>query len=173
MCQFLYYQVSQFRCETPGCVNSAWTYREERGQFYLHQYLKEQPDLNYRSPAVFDEMINVLKFWLDLGVDGFRQDTVSNRKKDHEYYRYFEQKVTNILKYKITTAIGILFRYRAWSKTIVGEMSLVVLIRWRLMKMIGFITFIFIQIIFQKPKLFCNHLMILSKLIMIGKDCPN
>ena len=71
-------------------MNSAWTYREERGQFYLHQYLKEQPDLNYRSPAVFDEMIDVLKFWLDLGVDGFRQDTVSNRKKDHEYYRYFE-----------------------------------------------------------------------------------
>ena len=72
-------------------MNSAWTYREERGQFYLHQYLNEQPDLNYRSPAVFDEMINVLKFWLDLGVDGFRQDTVSNRKKEHEYYKYFER----------------------------------------------------------------------------------
>ena len=70
-------------------MNSAWTYREERGQYYLHQYLQEQPDLNYRSPAVFDEMINVLKFWLDLGVDGFRQDTVSNRKKEHEYYKYF------------------------------------------------------------------------------------
>ena len=69
-------QVSQFRCETPGCVNSAWTYREERGQFYLHQYLKEQPDLNYRTPAVIDEMIDVLRFWLDIGVDGFRQDTV-------------------------------------------------------------------------------------------------
>jgi glycosidase len=71
-----HFQVSQFRCETPGCVNSAWTYREERGQFYLHQYLKEQPDLNYRTPAVIDEMIDVLMFWLDLGVDGFRQDTV-------------------------------------------------------------------------------------------------
>lgn len=151
-------------------MNSAWTYREERGQFYLHQYLKEQPDLNYRSPAVFDEMINVLKFWLDLGVDGFRQDTVSNRKKDHEYYRYFEH---NILKYKITTAIGILFRYRAWSKTIAGETSLVAIIRWRLMKMIGFITFIFIQIIFQKPKQFYNHLMTSSKLMRIGTDCQN
>ena len=152
-------------------MNSAWTYREERGQFYLHQYLKEQPDLNYRSPAVFDEMINVLKFWLDLGVDGFRQDTVSNRKKEHEYYKYFEIKVTKNFKYKI--AIGILFRYRAWSKTIAGETSLVAIIHWRLMKMIGFITFIFIQIIFQKPKLFCNHLMILSKLMMIGTDCQN
>ena len=57
-------------------MNSAWTYQEERKQFYLHQYLPEQPDLNYRNPLVVEEMKNVLMFWLELGVDGFRQDTV-------------------------------------------------------------------------------------------------
>ena len=49
---------------------------EEREQFYLHQYLSAQPDLNYRNPLVLEEMKNVLKFWLDLGVDGFRMDAV-------------------------------------------------------------------------------------------------
>ena len=39
--------------------------------------MKEQPDLNYRNPAVLEEMKNVLTFWLDLGVDGFRMDAVS------------------------------------------------------------------------------------------------
>ena len=55
---------------------SAWQYSEERGQFYLHQYLPQQPDLNYRNPLVLEEMKDVLRFWLDLGVDGFRMDAV-------------------------------------------------------------------------------------------------
>ena len=56
---------------------SAWEYREERGQFYLHQFVKGQPDLNYRNPKVMEEMLDVFRFWLDLGVDGFRMDAVS------------------------------------------------------------------------------------------------
>ena len=63
-------QVSVFRF-------SAWEYREERGQFYLHQFVKGQPDLNYRNPKVMEEMLDVFRFWLDLGVDGFRMDAVS------------------------------------------------------------------------------------------------
>ena len=55
---------------------SMWEFREERQQFYLHQYLVEQPDLNYRNPLILEEMKDVLKFWLDIGVDGFRLDAV-------------------------------------------------------------------------------------------------
>ena len=55
---------------------SAWEFVEERGQFYLHQYLKEQPDLNYRNDHVMEEMKKILAFWMDLGVDGFRMDAV-------------------------------------------------------------------------------------------------
>ncbi|XP_067844877.1 amino acid transporter heavy chain SLC3A1 [Heptranchias perlo] len=55
---------------------SAWQYDEVRGQCYLHQFLKEQPDLNYRSVDVQEEIKNVLRFWLKKGVDGFRVDAV-------------------------------------------------------------------------------------------------
>ncbi|XP_052862490.1 maltase A3-like [Anopheles cruzii] len=55
---------------------SAWEWSEERGQFYLHQFHKKQPDLNYRNPAVVQAMKAVLRFWLDQGVDGFRVDAV-------------------------------------------------------------------------------------------------
>ncbi|XP_014208341.1 alpha-glucosidase-like [Copidosoma floridanum] len=55
---------------------SAWTWNEERQAYYLHQFLPEQPDLNYRNEKVVEEMKNVLRFWLDKGVDGFRVDAV-------------------------------------------------------------------------------------------------
>uniref|UniRef100_A0A0A9XJB7 alpha-glucosidase n=2 Tax=Lygus hesperus TaxID=30085 RepID=A0A0A9XJB7_LYGHE len=57
---------------------SMWTYLKTRNQFYLHQFLKEQPDLNYREPRVLREMEDVLKFWLDTGVQGFRMDAVAS-----------------------------------------------------------------------------------------------
>ncbi|XP_059928865.1 neutral and basic amino acid transport protein rBAT [Gadus macrocephalus] len=56
--------------------NSSWTYDEVRGQCYLHQFLKEQPDLNFRNPHVRREMIDILRFWLEKGVDGFRMAAV-------------------------------------------------------------------------------------------------
>ncbi|XP_065079515.1 probable maltase [Ochlerotatus camptorhynchus] len=55
---------------------SSWEWNEERQEFYLHQFLKQQPDLNYRNPAVVEEMKNVLRYWLDRGVSGFRIDAV-------------------------------------------------------------------------------------------------
>lgn len=55
---------------------SAWLYKSERGEFYLHQFLAKQPDLNYRNPAVRQEMQDVIKFWMDKGVDGMRLDAV-------------------------------------------------------------------------------------------------
>jgi alpha-glucosidase len=53
---------------------SAWEWDEPTGQYYYHSFLKEQPDLNWRNPAVRSAMADVLRFWLDLGVDGFRID---------------------------------------------------------------------------------------------------
>uniref|UniRef100_A0A182QCM6 alpha-glucosidase n=1 Tax=Anopheles farauti TaxID=69004 RepID=A0A182QCM6_9DIPT len=55
---------------------SAWEWNDVRQQFYLHQFHKKQPDLNYRNPGVVQAMKNVLRFWLDQGVDGFRVDAV-------------------------------------------------------------------------------------------------
>ncbi|PSN54094.1 Maltase A3 [Blattella germanica] len=55
---------------------SAWEWNEERQQYYLHQFHVKQPDLNYDNSAVVDEMKDVLRFWLDRGVDGFRMTSV-------------------------------------------------------------------------------------------------
>jgi maltose alpha-D-glucosyltransferase/alpha-amylase len=55
---------------------SNWTHDPVRGQFYWHRFFAHQPDLNYENPAVGEAMIDVLRFWLDLGIDGFRLDAV-------------------------------------------------------------------------------------------------
>lgn len=55
---------------------SNWTFDPVRGQYYWHRFFAHQPDLNYDNPAVGDAMIDVMRFWLDLGVDGFRLDAV-------------------------------------------------------------------------------------------------
>ena len=54
----------------------AWTWDTATEQWYLHQFLPEQPDLNWANPAVVEAMHDVLRFWLDRGVDGFRVDVV-------------------------------------------------------------------------------------------------
>ena len=56
---------------------SAWEWHEARQQYYLHNFLKEQPDLNFHNPEVQEEALDIAKFWLDLGVDGFRLDVVN------------------------------------------------------------------------------------------------
>ncbi|XP_049531303.1 probable maltase [Anopheles darlingi] len=55
---------------------SAWQWSEKRQQYYLHQFQKKQPDLNYRNPAVVEEMKNVMRFWLNKGIAGFRIDAL-------------------------------------------------------------------------------------------------
>lgn len=60
---------------------SAWEYNEERGEFYLHLYAKEQPDLNHDNPKVREEIKKVMRFWLDMGVDGFREDVITQISK--------------------------------------------------------------------------------------------
>ncbi len=60
----------------------AWTYDEQTGQYYLHQFVKQQPELNYRNPEVLAAMLDVMRFWLDKGVDGFRVDVIWLMLKD-------------------------------------------------------------------------------------------
>jgi alpha-glucosidase len=63
----------------------AWEWDEKTGQYYYHAFLKEQPDLNWRNPAVQRAMLDVLRFWLDRGVDGFRVDVMHHLVKDTEF----------------------------------------------------------------------------------------
>ncbi len=60
----------------------AWEFDEQTGQYYLHSFLREQPDLNWRNPAVEAAMFDTLRFWLDRGVDGFRIDVAHFIMKD-------------------------------------------------------------------------------------------
>ena len=55
----------------------AWEWDGERMQYYLHNFLKEQPDLNLHNPDVQKELLDVVRFWLERGVDGFRLDTIN------------------------------------------------------------------------------------------------
>ncbi|MBC7259703.1 MAG: maltose alpha-D-glucosyltransferase [Chloroflexi bacterium] len=55
---------------------SNWTWDSLRGAYYWHRFFHHQPDLNYNNPSVQQEMLNVVRFWLDMGVDGFRVDAV-------------------------------------------------------------------------------------------------
>lgn len=56
--------------------DSNWTWDEVAGKYYWHRFYSSQPDLNFDNPAVQREMIRVMKFWLEMGVDGFRADAV-------------------------------------------------------------------------------------------------
>ncbi len=60
----------------------AWEWDETTGQYYLHSFLKEQPDLNWRNPDVKDVMFDAIRFWLERGVDGFRIDVAHFIMKD-------------------------------------------------------------------------------------------
>jgi alpha-glucosidase len=62
----------------------AWQWDEITGQYYYHAFLKEQPDLNWRNSEVQQAMLNVMRFWLDRGVDGFRVDVMHHMVKDPE-----------------------------------------------------------------------------------------
>ena len=55
----------------------AWTWDARRGQYYMHNFLPEQPQLNVHNPAVQDALLDVARFWLDRGVDGFRFDAIN------------------------------------------------------------------------------------------------
>ena len=60
---------------------SAWEWCPERGQYYLHLFAKEQPDLNWECEALRNEVFGMIKWWIDNGVDGFRVDAISYMEK--------------------------------------------------------------------------------------------
>jgi alpha-glucosidase len=64
---------------------SGWELDAATGQYYYHSFLKQQPDLNWRNPAVVDAMFDVLRFWLRKGVDGFRVDVMWLMVKDDQF----------------------------------------------------------------------------------------
>ncbi|MEV5962063.1 maltose alpha-D-glucosyltransferase [Kribbella sp. NPDC051952] len=83
---------------------SNWTWDPVRGQYFWHRFYANQPDLNFENPAVGDAMIEALKFWLDLGVDGFRLDAVpylfesegsncENLPRTHEFLKRIRKEV--------------------------------------------------------------------------------
>jgi maltose alpha-D-glucosyltransferase/alpha-amylase len=83
---------------------SNWTWDPLAGQYYWHRFFSHQPDLNYENPDVRDEMLRVLRFWLDLGIDGFRLDAVpylyevegtncENLPRTHEYLKRVREEV--------------------------------------------------------------------------------
>jgi maltose alpha-D-glucosyltransferase/alpha-amylase len=83
---------------------SNWSFDPVRGQYYWHRFFSHQPDLNYDNPEVADAMLDVVRFWLDLGLDGFRLDAVpylferdgtngENLKETHEYLKRLRKEV--------------------------------------------------------------------------------
>ncbi|MEQ5789246.1 DUF3459 domain-containing protein [Erythrobacter sp. NFXS35] len=64
---------------------SAWQFDERTGQYYYHAFLASQPDLNWRNPELRSAMFDVLRFWLDKGVDGFRVDVIWHLIKDEQF----------------------------------------------------------------------------------------
>lgn len=55
----------------------AWEYNEKLDEYYLHVFAKKQPDLNHDNPRVREEVKDIMRFWLDMGVDGFREDVIT------------------------------------------------------------------------------------------------
>ena len=64
---------------------SAWQYDEQRGEYFLHQYSKKQPDLNWENPAVRKAVYDMMNWWMDRGIDGFRMDVISMISKDQSF----------------------------------------------------------------------------------------
>jgi alpha-glucosidase len=64
---------------------SAWAFDAATGQYYYHAFLAQQPDLNWRNPAVRQAIHDVMRFWLEKGVDGFRVDVIWHLIKDAEF----------------------------------------------------------------------------------------
>lgn len=64
---------------------SAWKFDPNTGQYYMHSFFEEQPDLNWREPEVPEALFSEMKYWLDLGVDGFRLDVINMVAKDRKF----------------------------------------------------------------------------------------
>ncbi|MDY6847215.1 MAG: maltose alpha-D-glucosyltransferase [Chloroflexota bacterium] len=95
--------------------DSNWTYDEKAGMYFWHRFYSSQPDLNYNNPEVVKEMMNVMDFWLDKGIDGFRADAVpylieregtncENLPETHEILKNFRRHMDEKYEGKILLA---------------------------------------------------------------------
>jgi maltose alpha-D-glucosyltransferase/alpha-amylase len=94
---------------------SNWTHDPVRGQYYWHRFFSHQPDLNFENPLVQEAMLEVLRFWLDLGIDGFRLDAVpylyeadgtncENLPATHDYLRRVRAEVDRLYPDRVLLA---------------------------------------------------------------------
>ena len=84
----------------------AWTYAPERDQYYYHYFMKQQPDLNWHNPEVKNAMWDAVRFWLDLGVDGYRLDAIGTIYED-----------PNLTPHKVPMNLAELRRFSDLAKT--------------------------------------------------------
>jgi maltose alpha-D-glucosyltransferase/alpha-amylase len=94
---------------------SNWSFDPVRGQYYWHRFFYHQPDLNFENPGVQEAMLAVLRFWLDLGIDGFRLDAVpylfeeegtncENLPKTHEYLKRIRKEIDDLYPDRVLLA---------------------------------------------------------------------
>ncbi len=94
---------------------SNWSFDQQRGQFYWHRFFSHQPDLNYDNPEVVETMIDVCRYWLDIGLDGFRLDAVpylferegtncENLPETHEFLRRLRKEVDSLYPGRVLLA---------------------------------------------------------------------
>lgn len=79
--------------------NNAWTYDEQTDAYYLHYFSQYQPDLNWSNPMLREEVYNIMRFWLDKGVDGFRLDAFQFIAKDTSFPKLPDGYEKEIIKY--------------------------------------------------------------------------
>ncbi|HLI02153.1 MAG TPA: maltose alpha-D-glucosyltransferase [Acidimicrobiales bacterium] len=94
---------------------SNWTWDAGRGQYYWHRFFSHQPDLNFANPEVAEAMLDVVRYWLDIGLDGFRLDAVpylferegttgENLAETHEYLKRVRKEVDSLYPGKVLLA---------------------------------------------------------------------
>jgi maltose alpha-D-glucosyltransferase/alpha-amylase len=94
---------------------SNWAFDAQRGQYYWHRFFSHQPDLNYDNPEVAESMLDVVRYWLDIGLDGFRLDAVpylferegtnsENLPESHEYLKRVRKEVDALYPGKVLLA---------------------------------------------------------------------
>jgi len=94
---------------------SNWEWDPQRGQYYWHRFFAHQPDLNFDNPEVADTMLDVVRYWLDIGLDGFRLDAVpylferdgtdgENLPETHDYLRRLRKEVDSLYPGKVLLA---------------------------------------------------------------------
>ena len=94
---------------------SNWAWDPQRGQYYWHRFFSHQPDLNYDNPELADTMLDVVRYWLDVGLDGFRLDAVpylferdgtdcANLPETHQYLKRLRKEVDSLYPGKVLLA---------------------------------------------------------------------